>query len=718
VTDHCLIRLTYSVSFFASERGDNPMTSDERWAVVGSYQAFLLSPPFPQAPKMKTSRLFAILTALSLTGISCAAEEAYDIVVYGATGGGVTAAVEAGRLGKSVALIEPLKHIGGMTAGGLGATDIGAKTSVIGLAREFYHRVWQHYQDPATWIYETRAEYKPKHHDAISDNLETHWFFEPKVADKILTSMLSEAGVKIFTGERLRREAGGVKKDGNRIVSITTESGKTFDGKVFIDASYEGDLMACAGVSHFVGREANSQHGETLNGTRPRFPINEKPIDPYKVPGDRASGLLPNIEPAPPQEVGATDKRVQAYTFRLCLTDAPENRMPVTKPASYDSLVYEPHLRWILANPKAAVPGKTLFKLTPMPNRKTDSNNHGPFSTDFVSRSAEWAEASYAQREQMWQEHAGYVRGFFWFLGNDLRVPESVRTETLRWGLPKDEFTDSGGWPFQLYVREARRMTSDYIVTEDDCRRNRIAPDGVVLASYSMDSHATSRFVDQDGGLRIEGSFLVKVSPYPVSYRAIVPKEKECGNLLVPVCLSASHAAYGSIRMEPVFMMLGQASAFAASAAIDGNQTVQSIPAEKIRAHLGAAALIGAIKPASAADEKPAASPAASSTKAPFNEAVARLKKAQILEGDLLWLESIKSGQNIDGAKVGQFLVSFASRTKPATNVEEALDTLASAKIFPDSKGYWRANARPGKTCPASQVMQLTIRFANTLPKS
>lgn len=662
---------------------------------------------------MKSRQLFALFIALSFSGISSAAEEPFDIVVYGATGGGVAAAVEAGRLGKTVALIEPQKHIGGMTAGGLGATDIGSKTTVIGLAREFYHRVWKHYHDPAAWKYETRAEYKPKHHDAISDHLETHWFFEPKVADKILTEMLTEAGVKVITGERLQREADGVEKEGNRIVRITAESGRTFSGKVFIDASYEGDLLAGAGVSYFVGREANSQHGETLNGTRPRYP-NEKPVDPYQVPGDPSSGLLPGIEPAPPQEVGAADQRVQAYTFRLCLTDVTENRLPVAQPASYDPLAYEAHLRWILANPKAAIPGKSLFKLTPMPNRKTDSNNHGPFSTDFVGRSEEWAEASYARREQMWQEHADYVQGWLWFLGNDARVPETVRTETLRWGFPKDEFTDTGGWPFQLYVREARRLTSDYIVTEHDCRRNRLAPDGIVLASYSMDSHATSRFADLEGQLRSEGTFLVRVSPYPVSYRAIVPKEKECANLLVPVCLSATHAAYGSIRMEPVFMMLGQASAFAAAQAIDGKQSVQSIVAEKIRAHLGTAELIAAIRPAGAEDENPAAN---AKLKDPFSEAVARLKKAQVLEGDLVWLETMKAGENIDGVKVGELLIRFARRTRPVSTVDEALDHLALANLFPDSKGYWRANARPGKTCPAAQVKQLTVRLAGSLPK-
>ncbi len=658
--------------------------------------------------RVKTFLTFSVLSAISLSGLAPAAEEKpFDIVVYGATGGGVAAAVEAGRLGKSVALIEPQKYIGGMTAGGLGATDIGAKTSIVGVAREFYHRIWKHYQNPATWIHETREEYKPKHHDAVSENLETQWFFEPKVANQILTEMLSEAGVKVFTSERLQRD-GGVKKEGSRILTITAESGKIFDGKVFIDASYEGDLMAGAGVSYFVGREPNSQHGETLNGVRPLRSATEKRVDPYKTAGDPSSGILPNIEPSLPHENGTGDKRVQAYTFRLCLTDAAENRTPITKPANYDPLVYETHLRWALANPKA-LPGKSFFKLTPMPNRKTDSNNQGQFSTDFIGRSAEWAEASYTRREQIWQEHADYVRGFLWFLGNDPRVPATVQKETLRWGFPKDEFTETGHWPFQLYVREARRMISDYTVTEADCRRSRLADDGIALASYPMDSHCTSRFVDEDGQLRSEGAFLVRVSPYPVSFRSIVPKETECTNLLVPVCLSATHAAYGSIRMEPVFMMLGQASAFAASQAIDENKSVQSISAQKIRERLGATALISAIKPASASDPETKSAPVTS-----FSDAISRLKKAQVLKGDTLWIENAK--QEVEGEKIGELLINFAGKSKPLDTVDAALDFLASQKIFPDAKGYWRANARAGKTCAAAQVRQLSIRLARSLP--
>ena len=660
---------------------------------------------------MKNPLILSLFTALTLANISSAEEKPFDIVVYGATGGGVAAAVEAGLLGKSVALIEPQKYIGGMTAGGLGATDIGSKTSITGLAKEFYHRLWKHYNDPANWKYETRELYKPKHHDAISDNLEVQWFFEPKVATKILNEMLAEANVKVFTSERLQRN-GGVKKDGNKITTITAESGKIFGGKMFIDASYEGDLMASAGVSYFVGREANSLHNETLNGTRP---ISRREIDAYKIPGDPKSGLLPNIEPNPPAAEGSADKRVQAYTFRLCLTDAEENRIPITKPEGYDPLVYEGHLRWILVNP-GQMPGKLFYKLTPMPNRKTDSNNHGLFSTDFVGKSAEWAEASYEKRDQLWKEHADYVRGYMWFIGNDPRVPEAIRKETLRWGLPKDEFTETANWPFQLYVREARRMISDYIVTEHDCRRNRVAEDGIILASYGMDSHSTSRYVDEQGKVQGEGGFLVRVKPYPISYRAIVPKEKECANLLVPVCLSATHAAYGSIRMEPVFMMLGQATAYAASLAIDGNQSVQSIPAGKIRERVGAADLLAAIKPASEDEAKPG-TPSPTTEKDRFLAAVASLRKTQAFKGDTQWLETMKTTGNIEGEKVGALLIGFASLTKTVDNVDAALDHLAAEKILPDTKGYWRANARAGKSCAPGQVKQLCLRLDQSLKK-
>ncbi len=662
---------------------------------------------------MKNICVFAV-SLLAVAASSLAEEKSFDVVVYGATGGGVIAAVEAARLGKSVALIEPARHIGGMTTSGLGATDIGVKSSVIGTAKEFYHRVWQHYQKPAAWKYETRAEYLPKHHDAISENLEVQWFFEPNVAEKVLNEMAKEAGVKIFTGERLKRP-GGVVKDGSRIVSLTTEKGDVFKGKMFVDASYEGDLMAEAGVSYFVGREPNSQYGEYLNGIMMNQPVFTEGVSPYKVAGDPASGLLEGVDAKSPGLPGEGDKRVQAYTFRICLTDVPENSVTITKPASYNPELYETHLRHALANP-TSLPGQSFFKLTPMPNRKTDSNNKGSFSTDFVGRSAEWAEADYAKREQIWQEHADYVKGLLWFLGNDPRVPEPIRTETRRWGLPRDEFDETGHWPFQLYVREARRMVSDYVVTESDCRRFRVADDGVSLASYPMDSHFTSRYVDEEGRLRVEGGMMTKVSPYPVSYRAIVPKESECTNLFVPVCLSSTHAAYGSIRMEPVFMMLGQAAAIAAAQAIDNNLPVQKVAVDQIRERLGSGPLLSDIK-----SETPTSAPVKITDPdkaldlAGFRTDVAKLKAAGFIDDETYWIENARPGNPFDGGKVGGVLIKFAGRYRAVTTLSEAMAILADEKILLDTKGFWAANAQPGKKCAIGLVAPLFQKLASAV---
>lgn len=643
-----------------------------------------------------------------------AREQSYDVVVYGATGGGVAAAVQAARLGKSVALIEPSGHLGGMTSGGLGATDIGAKSSVTGLAREFYHRVWTHYKDPSAWKYETREEYLPKHHDAISENLKVQWFFEPKVAEKILNEMVREAKVNVFLGQQLKLDS-KVAMDGNRIVSLTTEGGDVYRAKVFIDASYEGDLMAKAGVSYFVGREPNSQYGETLNGILPNKTVFTDGISPFKVAGDPSSGMLKGVEPEPPGQPGEGDRRVQAYTFRLCLTDVPENRMSISKPEDYDPELYELHLRYALANPGALL-GEAYFKLTPMPNRKTDSNNKGSFSTDFVGRSFEWAEADQARRGQLWQEHASYLKGLLWFLGNDPRVPAGLRQEIGRWGLPKDEFEDTGHWPFQLYVREARRMRSDYVITENDCRRFNVAEDGIVLASYPMDSHFTSRYKDEQGRLRVEGGLLTKVAPYPVSYRAIVPKASECSNLLVPICLSATHAAYGSIRMEPVFMMLGQAAGVAAADAIARGSSVQAVSAEKLREQLETAGLIPEIKQESA----PASSGAVSKSAEPFDlsdfkRAVVRLKELGVIEDEPYWIENVKPGKPLDGARVGDVLIKAANTLEPVDSLEAAMEVLASRKIVGNAKGYWTDNARVGKKCATGQVIGLFVRLSRAI---
>ncbi|HEV3004292.1 MAG TPA: FAD-dependent oxidoreductase [Pirellulales bacterium] len=497
-----------------------------------------------------------LLLILSVT--LSAVPDNLDVVVYGGTSGGVAAAVQAARLGKKVVLIEPSRHLGGLTSGGLGATDIGNKGAIGGISREFYGRVGKHYAKDEAWT------------------------FEPHVAEQVMNDLVREAGVSVVLGERLDLGA-GVRKRAGRITSIVMESGREFAARVYIDASYEGDLMAKAGVSYHVGREANAVYDETFNGvqlgsTKHQFKV---PVDPYLTPGRPASGLLPGIHAGSPGEHGQGDRRVQAYNFRMCLTDDPANRLPFPKPAGYDPLRYELLLRYVQAGVFDAL-GSNL----PMPNRKTDTNNNGAFSTDNIGTNYDYPDGDYATRERIFQEHVTYQQGLMWFLANDPRLPERVRSEVNRWGLCRDEFTDNGGWPHQLYIREARRMISDYVMTQHDCQGRRVADDSVGLAAYGMDSHNTQRWV-KDGQAINEGDVQVHgFRPYPIAYRSIVPKQEECDNLLVPVCLAASHIAYGSIRMEPVFMVLGQSAAVAAGLAIEGGVAVQDVDRKVLRERL------------------------------------------------------------------------------------------------------------------------------------
>ncbi len=404
------------------------------------------------------------------------------------------------------------------------------------------------------------------------------------MAEAIFNDMISEAKTPVIYGERLDLK-NGVQKKGSKIVAIRAESGRVYRGKMFIDATYEGDLMAKAGVSYTVGREANSEYGETLNGVQvknARYHQFENPVDAYIRAGEPSSGILPGLHDGSPGADGGDDRRVQAYNFRMCLTDVPENRVPFPKPAGYAPLRYELALRYYETGW-----GKVFGNHQWMPNRKTDMNNHGGFSTDNIGRNYDYPEADYATREEIIQDHVDYQQGLMWTLANHPRVPKELQEEVNRWGLAKDEFLDNGNWPHQIYVREARRMVSDYVMSERNCRGQRNASDAVGLAAYTMDSHNTQRYVDDNGHARNEGDVQVGgFKPYPISYRSIVPKESECSNLFVPVCLSASHIAFGSIRMEPVFMVLGQSAATAACFAIDDGVSVQQVDYAKLRERL------------------------------------------------------------------------------------------------------------------------------------
>jgi hypothetical protein len=546
---------------------------------------------------VRASFLPALLATLVGAGPTVAAvePERFDVVVYGGTAAGVVAAVQARAMGRTVVLLEPGERLGGLTTGGLGNTDIGNKAAIGGLSRAFYERVAAHYARSDAWVHETRAEYAARSRignqghgraDTLAERTgrPTMWVFEPGVAERLLRSMAEEAGVPVRLGQRLDRGPGGVSKGGARIEAIRLLSGDVYEARVFVDATYEGDLMAAAGVSYHVGREANADYDETLNGVQTKNAVHHQfkvPVDPYVVLGDPTSGLLPGVHGGAPGEEGSGDRRVQAYNFRMTLTDAPANRLPIPRPDGYDAQRYELLRRYVDAGVFDAIALNS-----PMPNRKTDVNNYGAVSSDHVGANGDWADGDEATRERIFRDHVAYVQGLWYFLQNDPRLPAAVREAASPWGLCRDEFETTGHWTPQLYVREARRMRGEVVMTEHHCRGTRVVEDSVGLAAYGMDSHNVQRYV-ADGAARNEGDVQVVVpAPYPISYRAITPRRGEATNLLVPVALSASHIAYGSIRMEPVFMILAQSAATAASLAIEGSGIVQDVPYAALRARL------------------------------------------------------------------------------------------------------------------------------------
>jgi hypothetical protein len=491
-----------------------------------------------------------------------------DVVVYGASASGVVAAVAAAREGRSVVLLEPGTHVGGMVSGGLGATDTGNRAAIGGASREFFARVKEHYV----------ANYGPSSEQAKACSDGFH--FEPHVATQVFQAMLNEAKIEPLLGQRLAT----VRTSGARIESISTLKGDTFEAAVFIDASYEGDLLAKAGVAYSVGREGSSEFNESIAGVQKHSPAHQWP---GPVPGrDEKGGLLPCIQPGPLEAPGTGDRKVQAYNFRLCMTNRKDNIVPWPKPPSYDPKRYELLALYLEKHP--ALRMKQLMNPVLMPNAKTDTNNNGAFSTDHIGANWDYPDADEATRERIRQDHVEYTQGFLWFLAHDPRVPKALHDELNEWGLAKDEFTDSGHWPHQLYVREARRMKGAYVMTQKDIMEERTKDDSIGLGSYNTDSHHCQRVLKDDGSVLNEGDFQVRVSPYEIPYRSLIPKSGECDNLLVPISMSASHVAYGTIRMEPVYMILGQASGVAAAIAIDAKASVQKVDVGLLRAKLKA----------------------------------------------------------------------------------------------------------------------------------
>jgi hypothetical protein len=532
---------------------------------------------------MRSPRRFVAITCAVLLGpfVSPAGAQAppprsYDVVIYGGTAAGVLAAVAAGRMGLHVALLEPTRHVGGMVTGGLSATDHGEKIVTGGDALEFYHRVGAKYDVPL------------------------FWYPEPKVAEAVLNEMLAEQKtVSLFLGNRLR-ERGGVRKTGATITELVMENGARFRGRIFVEASYEGDVMQQAGVRYTVGREPTSTYGESLAGVRPKDRNHQ--FD-YRVPARDENGqLLPEISPLPRGEIGAGDARVQAYNFRLILTREKANQVPFERPPGYDAHRYELLRRFVdVVQRERGTPPRLdelLLIRDDLPHQKADFNNRGPFSTDYIGASYGYPDGSYAERARIWREHELYTKGLLYFLANDPRMPASIRDAMNAWGLAKDEFTDNGNWPYQLYVREGRRMIGDFVMTQKDLQTELTKPDAIAMGSYNSDSHNVQRFVQPDGSVQNEGNMEVRVEPYQIPYRVLLPRRTEAANLLVPVPFSASHVVYSSMRMEPQYMMIGQAAGVAAALALRAGVGVHDVDVAELRRVLKSQGMVDVYDPA------------------------------------------------------------------------------------------------------------------------
>jgi hypothetical protein len=507
------------------------------------------------------------ILVLFASALASFAQQTHDLVVYGGTAGGVITAVSGAREGLKVALLEPGSHLGGMATGGLSRTDYGKKEVIGGRALEFYWRVGRKY-------------------DIQRFAQDVAWFYEPKVGEQVLREMLQQAGVSVFMRHRLREKT-GVEKSGTAVTAIVTEDGTRFNGGIFADCSYEGDLMAQAGVQYTVGRESQSQYGESLAGVRERTPFHQFLV--RVSPFDANGRLLPEVNPEPLAAPGSADKKVQAYNFRLILSEDPSNQAPFPKPPGYDPKRYELLGRLLDATAKKlgrAPRMNDVVLIAGIPNHKADINNQGAFSTDFIGKSWGYPDGDYRSRARIWRDHIDYTQGFFYFLGHDPRVPASLQQEVNSWGLAKDEFPDTENWPHQLYIREGRRMIGEFFVTQKDLQTDLKKPDAIGMGSYNSDSHNIQRVANADGAAENEGDMQVAVTPYQIPYRVMLPKREQATNLLVPVCFSASHVAYSSLRMEPQYMILGHAAGVAASLALQGRKPVQDISVASLQKEL------------------------------------------------------------------------------------------------------------------------------------
>lgn len=506
-----------------------------------------------------------------------------DVIIYGGTSAAITTALQLKRMHKSVLIVCPEKHIGGLSASGLGFTDLGNKSVIGGISKEFYQNVYDHYQDESAWSWQPRNEYGNvgQGTTAIDDSLKTMWTFEPHVAEKIFERMVKENDIKILRNKWLNRES-GVETEEGKIVSITMMDGETYKGKIFVDATYEGDLMATAGVNYHVGREANSVYNEQWNGVQKghfhhSHNFGDRKISPYVIPGDSTSGVLPRISTEDPGENGQGDHRVQAYNYRLCTTNAEGNVVPFEKPENYDPQEYE-LLRRVFQSGRYS-----MFGGGKIPNKKRDVNNVGPFSSDNIGMNFEYPEATYEKREEILEEHINYHKGLLYFWGHDESVPEQLRVNIKKWGLAKDEFVDNDHWPYQIYVREARRMIGEFVMTENEILGKKKVSQPIGMGSYTMDSHNVQRYITKEGYVQNEGDLGVDAEqPYQIHLGTILPKKEECKNLIVPVAVSSSHIAYGSIRMEPVFMILGQSAGTLAGMAIENDSSIHEVSYEDL----------------------------------------------------------------------------------------------------------------------------------------